>query len=193
VAKKKKKKKLQKTSLTKKILVGLGIPALFIPGLILASLLGWDWKKGLAELKAKGGYYQYEELFPKQALVAKVRDGDTIELENGRVVRLLGIDTPERGQPYYLESVSFSRERVENKIIDLEYGKYQDDKYGRILAYVWIDEGDKKIMLNLELVKEGWATVVVYKDRAKLKYEDELLELEEKAKKERKGIWEENF
>ena len=182
---KKLKKKLKRKSLTKRILVGLGIPSIFIPGLILASILGWNWKIDLARLASQGGFYQSEVLFPKSTIVNKVIDGDTLELKNGRVIRLVGVDAPDRGEDFYQETLNYSIRFCEGKKIALEYDQYQDGKYGRILAYAWKDNK----MLNLELVKRGLAKVVIYKKRKKLKYQDELLEMEERAKQKKVGIW----
>lgn len=64
MARKKKTKQLKK-----KVLVGLGIPAVFIPGLILAAILGWNWPRDLAKLGGLGGFKQSPVLFPKYAVV----------------------------------------------------------------------------------------------------------------------------
>lgn len=178
-------KQKKKESLSKKFLVGLGIPAVFIPGLILASILGWNWKRDLSKLAAQGGFYQNETLFPKSALVNEVIDGDTLELENGSTIRLTGVDAPERGEDFYEEALDFTINFCEGKRVDLEYDQYQEDRYGRILAYVWI-EGK---MLNLELVKNGWAKVVIYEKRKKLKHQEEFFSAEEEAKAEKRGVW----
>lgn len=181
--------------LTKNILVSLGIPLVFVPGLILASVLGWNWKQDLGRLGVRGGFYQSEVLFPKKAMVDKVIDGDTLELRNGRVVRLVGVNAPGRGEDLYEKALAFSVKMVEGKNVKLEYDRYQDDKFGRILGYVWIKEGEDgegvEEMLNLKLVEQGLAKMEIYQDRAKLKYQDLLLEAEEKAKKEGKGMWKE--
>jgi endonuclease YncB( thermonuclease family) len=163
--------------LTRKVLIGLGIPTVFIPGLILASILGWNWKTDLAKLAARGGFYQSEKIFPKQAKVISIYDGDTILIDNGEVVRLIGVNAPDRGQNGYLEAGDFLSKEIENKEISLEYDHYQDDKYGRILAYVWeycATCENNKLMVNWLLIKNGYAKVVIYADRRKLLYEDYL-------------------
>jgi endonuclease YncB( thermonuclease family) len=180
-----KKKKTQKVSLTRKILVGLGIPAVFIPGLILASLLGGNWKRDLAKLEQSGGYTQSEVLFPQKAMVVQVIDGDTVTLDNGLNLRLVGVDAPGQGEDFYEEATSYTAKFCQAKTVQLEYDQDQTDPYGRLLAYVW-DEGK---MLNLELVKKGFAKVVTYEKNKKLIHEDELLAAEVEAKKEKKGIW----
>lgn len=190
-------KKSKKTrKLTRGILVSLGIPAVFIPGLILASILGWNWQKDLAQVAERGGFYQTLRLFPKEAMVEEVVDGDTLELENGRTIRLVGIDAPNRGEDFYGQAWEYSLRLAEDKQVELEYDEYQDDKFGRILAYVWVpcttEKGcqEGKLMLNESLVEEGLAKVVIYEKRKKLKYQEELIKAEEEAKEENLGIWE---
>lgn len=189
------KKVSKKRKLTKNLLVSLGIPAVFIPGLILASILGWNWQRDLARVVERGGFYQTLRLFPKEAVVDEVVDGDTLELENGRTIRMVGIDAPNRGEEFYGQALEYSIRFTEGKRAELEYDQYQDDKFGRILAYVWIpcttqkgcQEG--KLMLNKALVEDGLARVVLYSKRKKLKYQDELIQAEERAKEKNLGIW----
>lgn len=184
-----------KKKLTKNLLVALGIPAVFIPGLILASILGWNWQRDLTKVAERGGFYQTLRLFLKEAVVNEVVDGDTLELENGRTIRLVGIDAPNRGEELYGQAMEETIKLTEGKKIVLEYDEYQDDKFGRILAYVWApctsEKGcqEGKLMLNKALVDEGLAKVVLYSKRKKLKYQDELIQAEEGAKEKNSGIW----
>lgn len=173
----------KKSILSRQILLALGIPTVFIPGLILASLLGWNWQEGLKTLKTSGGYQQSKVLFPESGVVAEVIDGDTLLLESGLTIRLLGIDAPARGQAGYQEAKTYLETLIDGEIIRLEYDRYQDDKYGRILAYVFENcrrsygcrKGQR--LINVVLVKEGYVKAQIYKDRAKLKYQDELLKV----------------
>jgi len=63
--------------------------------------------------------------------------------------------------------------------------KYKEDKFGRLLGYLFVDRKN----LNVELVKNGLARVVLYEKRAKIKYQDELLQAESVTKQNRLGIW----
>jgi endonuclease YncB( thermonuclease family) len=83
--------------------------------------------------------------------VARVVDGDTIELTNGRRVRYIGINTPERDQPYYPEATALNRQLVEGKNVQMEFDLETFDQYGRSLAYIW-SEG---VLVNLEIVRLG--------------------------------------
>jgi micrococcal nuclease len=87
------------------------------------------------------------------ATVAHVVDGDTIELTDGRRVRYIGINTPERDQPYYQEATEANRQLVDGKDVQLECDQETFDKYGRTLAYIWV-EGQ---MVNLTMLRDGFA------------------------------------
>lgn len=174
-------KKIKSSSrLTKTILVALGIPSIFIPGLLLASTLGWDWQKDMQKLVSIGDFRQYTKIFPKEAEVVKVLDGDTIELSNGMSLRMVGIDAPNRGEEKYDEVAEYVRELIEGEQVFIEYDAYQTDKFGRALGYVFekclnsLGCKDGKRMINWLLVKKGMAKVETYEDRRPLKYEDLL-------------------
>jgi len=85
--------------------------------------------------------------------VERIIDGDTIVVGNNTHVRLLGINTPEKGEEYYSEARNFLESIILNKTVRLEYGKEKYDRYGRELAYV-IYKGKN---VNLEIVDEGYA------------------------------------
>ncbi len=82
--------------------------------------------------------------------VDRVIDGDTIE-SNKSSIRLLGINTPEKGEEYYLEAKEYLEGRILNKSVRLEGN--EKDLYGRKLAYVFF-EGEN---INLELIENGLA------------------------------------
>lgn len=163
------------------LLIALGIPTVFIPGLVLAAVLGWNWQEGLGRLKQSGGFLQSEELFPKQVVVTEVLDGDTFETDKSLTVRMIGIDSPNRGEAGYEDSKDYLADLIGGETVGLEYDYYQDDKYGRILAYVWEDCSNQlgcekgRRMINWVMIKKGYADLVTYEDRRKLKYKDFLL------------------
>lgn len=84
--------------------------------------------------------------------IDRVIDGDTVEV-NGSSIRLLGINSPERGEKYYQEAKEFLEELVLNKTVRLESGKEEYDRYKRILAYIYINMEN----VNLKLVEQGFA------------------------------------
>ena len=128
-----------------------------------------------------------------EAKVIRVIDGDTMEVLVGdetETVRLLLVDTPETKhpneaeQPYGQEASSFARKTLEGKHVKLELGKEERDKYGRLLAYVWIGEQ----MFNELLLEKGLARVA-YIYPPNTKYVDKLRETEKKAQEAHIGIW----
>ncbi len=178
------KKKTKKKRLTVTLLKALGISSIFFPGLILAAFLGWDWQPDLVRLQSKGGFKQSKEIFPSEARVVEVKDGDTFVIESGLSVRMLGIDTPDARSPEGEIAKAYLENLIDGERVGLEYESYQDDKYGRILAYVWEDCSTSlgcskgKRLVNWVLVKEGFAKVELYENRKELKYKDLLLEAE---------------
>lgn len=170
----------RKLPLSRALLVSLGIPAVFFPGLILASILGWNWQSAIEHVAKNGGYKQSVEVFPKTAVVVKVFDGDTIELDNGQSLRLTGVSAPDRGQPTYELATEYLRDLIEGEEVEIEYDTYQEDQFGRLLGYVWerctttLGCKDGKRMINWLMIKKDFASYLNYEDRRKLKYDEFL-------------------
>ena len=129
---------------------------------------------------------------PKDANLRYVKyviDGDTIILKNNEKVRYVGIDTPEVESPYTheepmgKEASAFNRKLVEHKWVKLEFDVELRDKYGRLLAYVYVDD----IFVNAELVKEGYAQVFTFPPN--VKHANLLLKLQREARQQHKGLW----
>ncbi len=128
----------------------------------------------------------------KEYLVTKVVDGDTIKIEGIGTIRLIGIDTPETVDPrkevqcYGVEASNKAKELLENKYVKLEYDQSQGetDKYGRILAYVYMEDGK---MFNELMIEEGFAHEYTY--NTPYKYQKEFKELEQYAKDQELGLW----
>ncbi|MBW1789844.1 MAG: thermonuclease family protein [Deltaproteobacteria bacterium] len=121
---------------------------------------------------------------------AFVLDGDTIRLRNGQSVRYLGIDSPEIGRDGKMdeflakEARDFNRRLVMDSKIRLAYDKEKTDRYGRRLAYVFLDNGE---MVNALLVENGMAHVLSRKPN--LKYSTLLLDCQKRAMEKGLGIW----
>lgn len=94
----------------------------------------------------------------ESAIVERIIDGDTIVVYNDIHVRLLGVNTPERGEDYYQNAKKFLEEKIANKTILLESGNEEYDRYGRKLAYVFLNQEN----INLELVRNGFANPYIY-------------------------------
>ena len=93
----------------------------------------------------------------ESAVCTKVVDGDTIYLDNGKKVRFVGVNTPERGVEGYITSKNFVQKLCLNKEVglDIDDSKH-NDKYGRTLAVVIVDGKN----LNEMLLKEGLAEIM---------------------------------
>jgi micrococcal nuclease len=125
------------------------------------------------------------KVLPKDGVIERVIDGDTIALRDGTMVRYQGVNAPNSNEPFYKEATEANKKLVENKQVTLQYDAYTSDRFGRILAYVFV--GDKNI--SVELVKQGLAKVAIYEDRRKLIYQDEFLKAEQEAKNKKLGVW----
>ncbi|HHW16236.1 MAG TPA: thermonuclease family protein [Methanothermobacter sp.] len=86
-----------------------------------------------------------------------VVDGDTIDVEGVGRIRLVGVNTPERGQPGYQEAKDFVEEMCLGKTVYLDIDDAENyDKYGRVLAVVYVDG----MNLNRELLRRGYAEIM---------------------------------
>ena len=122
--------------------------------------------------------------FPKEAKVKRAIDGDTIELTSGQIVRLVGVNAPNNNEEFENEATEFTKKLIEGKKVKLEYDSYKSDRFGRILAYVIIDNKN----LAIELVKRGLAKVTIYEKRKPLIYHEQLLRAQNQAKRNKLGI-----
>jgi micrococcal nuclease len=122
--------------------------------------------------------------------VKYVFDGDTILLQNREKVRYLGIDAPEidheggKSEFMALDARKFNMNSVAGFPIRLEFDGEKRDRYGRLLAYVFLETGD---MVNALLVRRGLAHVMF--TNGNIGYEDQLLRCQRQAMKEKLGIW----
>jgi len=121
-----------------------------------------------------------------QALVTRVIDGDTIEIEGGQRVRYIGMDTPEDTsvrECFGEEATRRNRALVEGRLVELERDVSKTDRFGRLLRYVWVDEE----MVNEILVAEGFTLVATFPPD--VKYERSFLLAQSNAREGRLGLW----
>ncbi|MCX7926734.1 MAG: thermonuclease family protein [Candidatus Omnitrophica bacterium] len=145
-----------------------------------------------------GKSYSYDNI-----LVIRVVDGDTLVLENGQRLRLIGIDTPEIHESTKLykdsqrsgkdirtikqlgqKSFAFTRQLVEGKRVRLEFDIEKTDRYGRLLAYVFLPDGT---FVNAEIIKQGYANLLTYPPN--VKYVDLFRQLYKEARESKRGLW----
>jgi micrococcal nuclease len=133
-------------------------------------------------------------------------DGDTVKLSGGEHVRLIGIDTPESRYNPKLERDSarsrkdtdailkmgkeasaFTRRLVEGRKVRLEFDAQKRDKYGRLLAYLYLEDGT---FVNARIIEEGYAQLMTIPPN--VKHADTFLKLEQDARKNGRGLWKES-
>ncbi len=127
----------------------------------------------------------------RHALVSRVIDGATVELEDGQRVRYLGVRSPAVGSAdgtsaaefYGVEAREANRALVEGKQVALEADEVDRDAAGRLLRYVWVDQS----FVNVALVRGGYARTDP--SQPAVKYGDLLRSVEEEARETRRGIW----
>jgi micrococcal nuclease len=119
----------------------------------------------------------------------RVVDGDTIVLDGDEKVRLIGVDTPETKDPrkpvqaFGQEAYEFTKGLVEGKKVRLEYDQQRIDKYGRTLAYVYLDDGT---FVNAQIILQGYGhayTVFPFK------YMENFRNYERMARERGMGLW----
>jgi micrococcal nuclease len=126
------------------------------------------------------------------ATVVRIVDGDTIQVriaDRLERVRYIGMNTPEihhprKGEePGGREASEVNRELVAGKQVRLELDVQERDRYGRLLAYVWV--GDT--MVNAELVRRGYAQVMTIPPN--VRYQELLVKLQREAREAGRGLW----
>ena len=149
-------------------------------GLLVASYFGYQARTPSPPKTLPAGEYHVE----------RVVDGDTLLLRGGARVRLLGVDTPETvkpetpPEPWGLEATAFTKTLVEGRDVRLEFDHERTDRYGRILAFVYV--GDQ--LLNEELVRAGLSpaeTRFPYRQSMKRR----LINAEREARTAKRGLW----
>ncbi|NEW05441.1 thermonuclease family protein [Paenibacillus sp. SYP-B3998] len=124
--------------------------------------------------------------------VERIVDGDTLEVTRAgkkEKVRLIGVDTPETKKPntpvmfYGKEASDYTKKRLEKQSVDLEFDVEKEDRFDRLLAYVWI--GDE--LFNRTLVQEGFARMATFPPN--VKYADSFKKDQEQARAKSKGLW----
>lgn len=123
---------------------------------------------------------------PTTGIVERVVDGDTIDLETGERIRYLMIDTPEvsSGDCYAKEATELNSQLVLGREVRLEYDVECTDRFGRLLAYVYV--GDNEI--NTVMVERGYACLLHIPPNGADR-RDEFAAIETLARNEERGMW----
>jgi micrococcal nuclease len=109
-------------------------------------------------------YIRIKPNYELNTLVINVVDGDTFDIASGERIRLICIDAPELSQPGGNESKSFLESLIMNKTLRLETDVSEEDSYGRLLRYAYLND----LFINKELVKQGHASIWKYEPDTRL-------------------------
>ncbi len=132
----------------------------------------------------------------EEAAVVRVVDGDTIVVDRGRGderLRYIGMDTPETVKPgspvewMGREASAANRALVEGRTVVLEKDVSETDHYGRLLRYVWLPADGNWRLVNLELVRDGYARVSTYPPD--VRYAALYLAAQVDAREHDRGLW----
>ncbi len=134
--------------------------------------------------------YAVKAEYGQEIKVARVIDGDTIELINGDRLRYIGIDTPEEVDPrkpvqcFAQEAAEANKVLVEGKPIVFYKDVSERDKYGRWLGLVYLSDGT---FVNRTLVQQGLAFAYPYKPD--ISHASEFQQAESQARQAHLGLW----
>lgn len=136
--------------------------------------------------------------------IREVVDGDSLRLDNGDTIRLIGVDAPEASDNRKLRedirktgmplsetelvhlgraAAAFTREVAQGRRCWLEFEREQRDQYGRTLAYVHLEDGK---VLNELIIGQGYAKVYT---NFTFRYKQRYILLQTEARLRRRGLW----
>jgi micrococcal nuclease len=163
--------------------------------LFLAVVAG-QWtvnQRQTSPIKQAGGLYR----------VTYVYDGDTVKLDNGDRIRLIGIDTPEsKDNPKLARDLErtkkdkatllamgkkaalYSNQLLLNKMVRLEEDVQPKDRYHRRLAYVYLEDGT---FINDKIIRDGYAYPMTIPPN--VRYADQFKQAFNEAREHKRGLW----
>jgi endonuclease YncB( thermonuclease family) len=158
---------------------------------LLQVWAGSSWAAGKAGDQASGQLTR-----GSSAKVVEVIDGDTVVLDDGNEVRLVGIQAPKlplnrpnfKEWPLAREAKDELEKLVLNQRVTLSYGGARMDRHGRTLAHLHTDDG---IWAQGEMLNRGLARVYTFADNRAAA--SDLLALEAEAREAKRGIWALNY
>jgi len=129
--------------------------------------------------------YTNSKGIPEPQKIKRIIDGDTFVLEDKKIIRLIGVDTPEKktNEYFHKEATEFLRKLIEGKKVILKEDKRKTDKFGRSLYYIHLQDGT---FVNAEIVKNGYGSVFT---KYPFKHQKVFINYQKKAKEEGKGKW----
>lgn len=126
--------------------------------------------------------------------VSRVVDGDTFRIQRSvdeeDIVRMVGVDTPETVKPnapveaYGREASDFAKSLLRDRTVCLEYDVQTRDRYGRLLAYVYLEDGT---FVNETLIAEGYAQAMTVPPN--VRFAESFASLQREARDAGLGLW----
>jgi micrococcal nuclease len=117
--------------------------------------------------------------------VVRVIDGDTVVVSGGERVRLIGVDTPERGDCFSRAATAQARRLAGGRAVRLRFDAERRDRYGRLLAYV--HRASDGVFVNAEMVRHGYARTLTIAPN--VRHAGRFMALEREARRTRRGLW----
>jgi len=159
--------------------------------LLIAAVLYTQWLKQPSDLHNNPSPTTTPRPAPEGTeRVARVVDGDTIELEGGARIRFIGINTPETVDPrkavqcFGQEASNYTKELLKDGLVVLKKDISNTDKYGRLLRYIHLPDGT---FVNLKLVQEGYAYANPYPPD--IAHAKEFSIAQTQAREASRGLW----
>jgi micrococcal nuclease len=128
--------------------------------------------------------------------VVRIVDGDTVRVRlsdgSSERVRYIGVDTPESVKPgepvqcFAVRASEFNERLVLDRRVRLRVGRDRTDRFGRLLAYVYLVEEPRRFV-NAELVRRGYARTLEIPPNTD--FADRFDRLERRAREQRRGLW----
>lgn len=119
----------------------------------------------------------------KDVSVKRIIDGDTIVLQGGRLVRLIGIDAPEINTRFGPRARAFLKELIRGKSVRLVFDVNKTDRHGRALAYVYKND----VFVNEQIVLNGFARAMAIPPN--IAHAETFRAAEQVARTESRGVW----
>ena len=125
-----------------------------------------------------------------EVYIERIIDGDTVKTAAGDSIRFLGVDTPEidwennESEFYAQKARDFTAANLKDKNVTLKYDTEREDDYGRVLAYIYLENGE---LFNIKLLNSGYAHLMTVAPNTK--YLDNFTNEVVKSRAEGSGIW----
>ena len=153
-----------------------------VPSVLLVFVIGCN-----SELPSNPTKIEAAQTLPT---VTRVIDGDTVVVEGVGAVRLIGVDTPETVDPrqpvqyFGKEASDFTRQLATEKRVRLEFDQDRTDRYGRTLAYLYLQPDN--LLLNAEIIRQGYGFAYT---QFPFRMMADFRALEREARDAGRGLW----